>query len=138
MKRYFLVQKAKDAGTVGLVVGTLGSADYRAVTDRLQVMLRACGKKDYTLLVGKVNPAKLANFDEIDVYCLVACPEHSLVSICREQCVGVGVETNRQSSGQRSGQKRETWLWFFCHCHTHTHARTHTHTHTCAHRLAHV
>lgn len=79
MKRYFLVQKAKDAGTVGLVVGTLGSADYRAVTDRLQVMLRACGKKDYTLLVGKVNPAKLANFDEIDVYCLVACPEHSLI-----------------------------------------------------------
>ncbi|EGD77116.1 hypothetical protein PTSG_07450 [Salpingoeca rosetta] len=79
MKRYFLIQKAKDAGTVGLVVGTLGSADYKGVTDRLRTMLRACGKKDYTLLVGKINPAKLANFDEIDIYCLVACPEHSLI-----------------------------------------------------------
>lgn len=79
MKRYFLIQKAKDAATVGLVVGTLGSGDFRGMTNHLSIMLRACGKKDYTFLVGKVNPAKLANFDEVDIYCLVACPEHSMV-----------------------------------------------------------
>lgn len=33
----------------------------------------------YTIAVGKLNVAKLANFMEIDVYVLVACPEASLV-----------------------------------------------------------
>ena len=33
----------------------------------------------YTIAVGKVNAPKLANFMEIDVYVLVACPENSLL-----------------------------------------------------------
>ena len=33
----------------------------------------------YTVAVGKVNPAKLANLMEIDIYVLVACPECSLL-----------------------------------------------------------
>ena len=32
----------------------------------------------YTIAVGKLNPAKLANFMEVDIYVLVACPECSL------------------------------------------------------------
>jgi len=32
----------------------------------------------YTFVVGKLNPAKLANFPEIDCYVIVACPENSL------------------------------------------------------------
>ena len=33
----------------------------------------------YTVAVGKLNPAKLANFMEIDIYVLVACPHCSLL-----------------------------------------------------------
>ena len=33
----------------------------------------------YTIAVGKLNVPKLANFMEIDIYVLVACPENSLV-----------------------------------------------------------
>ena len=33
----------------------------------------------YTVAVGKLNVPKMANFLEIDVYVLVACPENSLV-----------------------------------------------------------
>ena len=32
-----------------------------------------------TVAVGKLNVAKMANFMEIDVFVLVACPENSLV-----------------------------------------------------------
>jgi len=33
----------------------------------------------YVIVVGKLNVAKLANFMEMDVYVLVACPESSLI-----------------------------------------------------------
>ena len=33
----------------------------------------------YTFVVGKLSPAKLANFSDVDVFVLISCPEHSLV-----------------------------------------------------------
>lgn len=33
----------------------------------------------YTVAVGKLNPSKLANFPEIDVFVIVSCPENSLL-----------------------------------------------------------
>ena len=44
----------------------------------------------YTIAVGKLNPAKMANFMEIDIFVLVACPENSLVEsqvVCVCVCV---------------------------------------------------
>ncbi|KAJ2958183.1 hypothetical protein NQZ79_g6205 [Umbelopsis isabellina] len=79
MKRYFLVQKAKDADVVGIVVGTLGVASYMTIIDHLKKLLSAAGKKSYTFVMGKLNVAKMANFMEIDCYVLVACPENSLI-----------------------------------------------------------
>ncbi|KAI9313719.1 diphthamide biosynthesis protein 2 [Dichotomocladium elegans] len=67
MKRYSLVQKAKDSQTIGIVVGTLGK------------VIRAAGRKSYTFVMGKLNVAKMANFMEVDCYVLVACPENSLI-----------------------------------------------------------
>ena len=32
----------------------------------------------YTVAVGKLNPAKLANIMEVDIFVLVACPQCSL------------------------------------------------------------
>lgn len=81
MRRYALVQKARDASVVGLVVGTLGVHNYLPLLQRLRKLLTspASQRKVYTISVGKLNPAKLANFQEIDVFVLVACPENSLL-----------------------------------------------------------
>ncbi|CCL98888.1 uncharacterized protein FIBRA_00895 [Fibroporia radiculosa] len=53
MRRYSTMQKARDADVFGILIGTLG--------------------------VGKLNPAKLANFLEIECFVLVACPENSII-----------------------------------------------------------
>ncbi|KAI8912340.1 diphthamide biosynthesis protein 2 [Powellomyces hirtus] len=79
MRRYFMVQKAKDAEVIGIVVGTLGAANYLAVIHQIQRLISAAGKKSYLLAVGKPNVAKLANFLEVDCFVLVACAENSLL-----------------------------------------------------------
>lgn len=79
MKRYYAIERAKDAGVVGILVGTLGVAKYLTIIDQLKESIRKSGKKSYMFAMGKINVAKLANFLEIDVYVLVACPENSLL-----------------------------------------------------------
>jgi diphthamide biosynthesis protein 2 len=78
-KRYFQVQKAKDASIFGILVGTLSVARYRDVLVRVKRLLKCMGRKYYTFIVGKINVAKLANHSEVDVYVLIACPENSLL-----------------------------------------------------------
>ncbi|NWR37028.1 DPH2 synthase, partial [Tachuris rubrigastra] len=79
MRRLYLVERARDARVVGVLVGTLGVAGYLALLQRLRELLRRAGKRSYTLAVGKPNPAKLANFPEVDVFVLVACAQNSLL-----------------------------------------------------------
>eukprot|EP00752_Nemacystus_decipiens_P011623 g10318.t1 len=79
MRRYYLVQRAREAGIIGIVVGTLGVQRYGSVVRELRKMVEDAGRKAYTLAVGKVNVAKLANFAEVEVFCLVACAENSLL-----------------------------------------------------------
>lgn len=77
--RYYLVERAKNAAIVGIVVGTLSSAGFRDVIKRLRHVIAAAGKKSYTFVMGKPNPAKLANFPECEVFVLVACPQTALL-----------------------------------------------------------
>ncbi|OQR69510.1 diphthamide biosynthesis protein 2-like [Tropilaelaps mercedesae] len=77
MRRHFLVEKAKDASIIGILVGTLGVRNYLQAIGHLRDLIRKAGRKSYTLAVGKLNVAKLANFQEIDIYVYVACPENS-------------------------------------------------------------
>ncbi|KAJ2716551.1 Diphthamide biosynthesis protein 2 [Coemansia spiralis] len=77
-RRYFLVQKARDADVVGILVGTLAATRYQQVVEALKELLRRRAKKYYVFVVGKLNVAKLANFPEIDAFVLVACPENTL------------------------------------------------------------
>ncbi|ORX46325.1 diphthamide biosynthesis protein 2 [Hesseltinella vesiculosa] len=79
MKRYTMVQKAKDAMTIGIVVGTLGVASYMNIIEHLKKVIVAARRKWYLFVMGKLNVAKMANFMEIDCYVLVACPENSLI-----------------------------------------------------------
>jgi len=79
MRRYAVVQKARDADVFGILVGTLGVASYLPLISRIRKILAQAQKKSYTISVGKLNPSKLANFLEIECFVLVACPENSLI-----------------------------------------------------------
>ena len=79
MRRFYLIEKARDADIVGILVGTLGVLDYLTAIRRMKQLIRAAGKKSYMFVVGKLNVAKLANLMEIDVFVHVACAENTLV-----------------------------------------------------------
>ncbi|KAI8509022.1 Diphthamide biosynthesis protein 2 [Branchiostoma belcheri] len=79
MKRYYMVEKAKEANVVGIVAGTLGVSDYLTMINNLKEVIKKAGKKSYTFVMGKLNVPKLANFMEIDVFVLVACSENTLI-----------------------------------------------------------
>ncbi|KAJ3997354.1 putative diphthamide synthesis protein-domain-containing protein [Lentinula boryana] len=79
MRRYATMQKGRDADVFGILVGTLGVASYLPLIKHIRTLLAASHKKSYTISVGKLNPAKLANFMEIECFVLVACPENSLI-----------------------------------------------------------
>lgn len=103
MRRYALVEKAKDADVIGILVGTLGVgtfslgssatptversltssghslAAYLPLITHLRQLIASHHKKSYTVAVGKLNPAKLANFIEVECFVLVACPENTMV-----------------------------------------------------------
>lgn len=78
-RRYATVQKARDAGVIGIVVGTLGVSRYLDLISHLRTMISRNGKKSYLFAMGKLNPSKMANFSEIDAFVLVACGENSLI-----------------------------------------------------------
>ncbi len=78
-RRYFLVEKARNANIIGILVGTLGAAGYGDALRKLRKAAQSAGKKTYTMLMGKPSPAKLANFPEVDVFVLVADPQGQIL-----------------------------------------------------------
>ncbi|KAF9619918.1 hypothetical protein IFM89_010229 [Coptis chinensis] len=95
MRRYYLVEKAKDSNIIGILVGTLGvgmfpsklllflaSSGYRRMIHQMKELITRAGKKAYTLVMGKPNPAKLANFPEVnyiyDIFIYVSCAQTAL------------------------------------------------------------
>lgn len=77
-RRYFYISKCKEAQTIGLIVATLTADGYLDVVKRIQEMARARGKRTYIISVGRINPAKLANFMEIDCFVLIGCPFNNI------------------------------------------------------------
>ncbi|XP_055587157.1 2-(3-amino-3-carboxypropyl)histidine synthase subunit 2 [Uranotaenia lowii] len=77
-RRWYYIEKCKDATSLGIVVATLTANGYLDVVSRIQQMAKARGVRSYIISVGKINPAKLANFMEIDCFVLVGCPENNL------------------------------------------------------------
>lgn len=77
-RRNFFVEKCKDAQSLGIVVGTLTTTGYLDVVNHIQNLARNRGIRTYLLSVGKVNPAKLGNFMEIDCFVFVGCPENNI------------------------------------------------------------
>ncbi|EER90542.1 2-(3-amino-3-carboxypropyl)histidine synthase subunit 2 [Sorghum bicolor] len=78
-RRYYLVEKAKDANIIGILVGTLGAAGYLHIIEQMKELIKAAGKKSYTLVMGRPNSAKLANFPECEVFIYVSCAQTALL-----------------------------------------------------------
>jgi diphthamide biosynthesis protein 2 len=86
-RRFFLTQRARDASIFGILVANLSQRFLVRVVQSLQAIIQDAGRTSYSFAVGKVNPAKLANFAEIECFVLVACREQSLLDdeVEREQ-----------------------------------------------------
>ena len=78
-RRFARVLSLAAAGTVGILVNTLSVANYLSSIETLRRRIDAAGKKSYTVVVGKLNPAKLANFAEMEGWVVVGCWESGLV-----------------------------------------------------------
>ncbi|KAI0975140.1 putative diphthamide synthesis protein-domain-containing protein [Xylaria arbuscula] len=78
-RRYALVLQLATASIIGILVNTLSVKNYMSTISALREQIAAAGKKSYTIVVGKLNAAKLANFAEIDGWVVVGCWESGLV-----------------------------------------------------------
>lgn len=78
-KRYRMVHQARDAPIVGILVSAYSSANYLELIEAMKQALRKRGKKYYTFSLSKLNPLKLGNFSEINVFVLVSCPQSTLI-----------------------------------------------------------
>lgn len=80
-ERFGGVMKVKDAQVIGLIVGSMGLDGNltRGVVSRLQTLLAAAHKKCYTFVMGRLNEAKLCNFPEMDLYCLICNDDNALI-----------------------------------------------------------
>ncbi|KAH6615745.1 putative diphthamide synthesis protein-domain-containing protein [Chaetomium sp. MPI-SDFR-AT-0129] len=78
-RRYARLLSLASAGIIGILVNTLSVSNYLESIDALRKQIAAAGKKSYTVVVGKLNPAKLANFAEVDGWVVVGCWESGLV-----------------------------------------------------------
>ncbi|CAN8065523.1 unnamed protein product [Agarophyton chilense] len=78
-KRFAAVGKILEAERIGIIPGTLGVSGNTDIIERCKQLVSFAGKRPYVILVGKPNPVKLANYPEIDVFVLVACPLNGLI-----------------------------------------------------------
>jgi diphthamide biosynthesis protein 2 len=78
-RRYALVTRLPAIPILGILINTLSVANYMSALQHCQSLISRAGKKSYTFVVGKVNPAKLANFAEIGAWVVIGCWESSLI-----------------------------------------------------------
>ena len=78
-RRYALVTRLPAIPVLGILINTLSVSNYMAALQHCQKLISQAGKKSYTFVVGKVNPAKLANFAEIGAWVVIGCWESSLI-----------------------------------------------------------
>ena len=64
---------------IGILVNTLSISNFLPTITALRELITSAGKKSYTVVVGKLNPSKLANFAEVGGWVVVGCWETSLV-----------------------------------------------------------
>lgn len=79
MRRYRYMHTARTAGTIGLLVNTLSLANTKLLINSITKKIKAAGKKHHIFVVGKPNVAKLANFESVDLWCILGCDHQGIV-----------------------------------------------------------
>lgn len=79
MKRYKEMHKARTANTFGILVNTLSIKNTRETVNKITALLKSNYKKSHIFIVGKPNVAKLANFESIDIWVCVGCPQSGII-----------------------------------------------------------
>lgn len=71
MKRYYLIEKARDSKIFGILVGTMSVARYREAIRHVETLLKKASRRYYSFLIGKLNCPKLNNFMEVRLLFLI-------------------------------------------------------------------
>lgn len=79
MKRYKYMHTARTAGCIGILVNTLSLRNTKETISSLIKHIRSSGKKHYLFVVGKPNVAKLANFEPVDIWCILGCGQGGII-----------------------------------------------------------
>jgi len=79
MRRYKFVHVARSAGTIGILVNTLSLSNTKQLINTIKDKIKKAGKKHYIFVVGKPNVAKLANFESIDLWCVLGCDHQGII-----------------------------------------------------------
>ncbi|KAL8747895.1 MAG: hypothetical protein Q9190_000281 [Brigantiaea leucoxantha] len=78
-RRYALLMSVSTVPIFGILVNTLSVKNYVHIVELVKSQIAAAGKKSYLFVVGKINPAKVANFSEIGAWVVIGCWESSLI-----------------------------------------------------------
>ena len=89
-RRYALVTRLSRAATIGILVRSLALSSLLPAIAALRARLAAAGRAAYVVVVGQPNPAKLANFAEVEAWVAVGCWESSLIEADGEGTGGGG------------------------------------------------
>ncbi|KAI5955228.1 DPH2 [Candida jiufengensis] len=79
MRRYKFVHMVRSSGTIGILVNTLSLSNTKQLINTIKHKITQAGKKVHILVVGKPNVAKLANFDSIDLWCVLGCDHKGII-----------------------------------------------------------
>lgn len=79
MKRYKFMHEARSASTIGILLNTLSLSNTLTLMNTLVKWIHDAGKKHYLFVVGKPNVAKLANFECVDVWCVIGCGQNGII-----------------------------------------------------------
>jgi len=77
MKRYNLINKAKDSNVFGIVVTNPYVENFKSILQGTKDLLRVHGKKYYVFTMNKLNEAKIKNFPEVQTFIIISCPKSS-------------------------------------------------------------
>jgi 2-(3-amino-3-carboxypropyl)histidine synthase len=72
------IERASNAKTWGIILGTLGRQGNPKILDLLEERLKKAGRTVITTLLSEIFPQKLALMSEVDAWIQIACPRLSI------------------------------------------------------------
>jgi len=76
MRRYYLIEKVKNASIIGILVGSFTVSRYSEAIEYCSKLIKNSGRKSLIVYLGEPNVAKLANLPEVDIFVQICEPEN--------------------------------------------------------------